>query len=214
MSLAREFSLPVDHAFGDGLIAFFVCRDPPVSPPAQRFIDASALNKGPQEQPAGQNLMMTDPPSLYNTASPSPPSTLQIPSKEVDYGSGPIFPEDRGESPGAGEDQNGGPHASPKEMSRHPSLGTDDNHSGSDPVSPDNRGQIARTYEDPNETLHASPRAQLQDPPLHTDYNDSGPHTDPQDTLGGGNTFGGDVSDKGSGELLVINLFLALLRSA
>jgi len=106
MSLAREFSLCVDHAFTDRLIAL-VYRDPSVSLPAQ---DASALNDGPQEQPVGQNPMVSGPPLLHNTTSTSPPSTPQVPSQEVNYRSDRISPESQSGGTEVDESRDQVPH--------------------------------------------------------------------------------------------------------
>ena len=115
--------------------------------------------------------------------------------------SDPIPPEDHDENAGVDETQGAGPHASPKEMSQHPPLGADDDHSGSDLASPKNHDWTGKTDEDPNETLHTSPRVTSQDPSPHRDRSYSESRTDPQDTLISGNTSGVDVGDEGSGEL-------------
>jgi len=211
-TLSRKFPLPGIHTFSD--LAILSCRCQfPMDRPAQKIVYDSPLREEPEEEFVEQDPTVPESPSLSNRASPSPPPTLQIPP-QVDYRSDPISPEDSGESPGADESQDTRPHASSEEMSQHSPLDADDDHSGSDLVSPEDRDHTARTDDGLDEILHASPRAPLQDPPPHIDYNDSEPHTDPQDTLGSGNALGGDVNDKGTGELPVINLFLALLRSA
>ena len=97
-------------------------RDLPVNPPTQ---DTSAMNNGAQEQPAGQNPMALDPPSLDNTASPSPPSTPQIPFQGVNYTNDPISPESQGGSAGVDESRDIRPHTSSGETLQDTSSDVD-----------------------------------------------------------------------------------------
>jgi len=178
----------------------------PASLPAQKFVDASASDEVTQEQPAGQSPTVSDPPSLHNAVSPSPPSAPQTPSQMVDDRSDPVFQKNHGERAGVDESQSTRLHTGSKETLQHPQPDADDSHSESDTVSPENRDGSARIDEGLNETSHAGPSVTLQDPPSHTDYDSSGSRTDLQDTPSSGNVSRVDVGDKGSGELSVRKL--------
>jgi len=204
-TLSRKFPLYGARAFSD--LVIFSCRCQfPMDPPAQKIVYDSPLHDEPEEESVEQNSTVSRSPWLRNTASPSPPPTLQIPSQEVDYGSDPISPEDRGESPGADKSHNTRLHASSEEMSQRSSLDAGDDHSGSDITSPENRDWTARADEGTSAISHPSSRELSPVPPYHTDYDHSGSRTNLQDTLSSGGTSGVDVSDEGSGESSVRKL--------
>jgi len=92
-----------------------------VDPPGQKFIGTSALNKGPQEQFAGQDSMVSDASSR---------ATLQHPLSDAGYdhsGSDTVTPENRGGSAGVDEGPNEIPHAGPKATLQDPLSHAGDN---------------------------------------------------------------------------------------
>ena len=181
-----------------------MCSESPLANfPAEKFTDDSMSDETTQEQPAGQNSMVSDSLSLRNTVSPSLPPAPQTLFQKEDSGSDLVPLENHGESTGTEESQNGRPDAGSKETLHHPSPDADDSRSGGDPVPPENQDWSTTMNEGPNETSHASPVATLQDPLPHLDYDSSESRTDLQDTLSSRNASGANVGDEGPGELSI-----------
>jgi len=184
-----------------------VCSDlTPVNLPAEKFIDDSASDETTQEQPAGQNSMVSDSPSVRNRVSTSPPPAPQILFQKEDDGSDLVSPENHGESTEMEESQNERPDPGSRETLHRPPPDADDSRPESDSVPPENQDWSGTMNEGPNETSHASPVATLQDPPSHPDYDSSESRTDTQDTLSSRNASKVNVGDEGPGELSVRKL--------